>query len=314
MRSQRPRPRSGGRIAKGFVATAAILAVTGCSALGFSDNGATGPPRISPNPQPDVAAAMVEGRPTPDARLNACELLDLTPAELIELTDADMPAVEPIGSGDLGLMCTYGGPGSPELYELQQAEAEAEAEAEADAETEDDAEDEAETEEAEADADTEAGEEPQAVPGADAVTPEVKPMPTTSPTTTRAGERDDVPDTFAAGVAKPRGGPQAALRGQPAMLGVRYVCSEVRGGDAASVEDAPPAAPEAPAPVEPELDTAYIDCVAAPTGGGVEVHTILIADNDLWHITLISPETPRSPDAEARAFEGLHRVAEHILD
>ena len=151
--------------------------------------------------------------------------------------------------------------------------------------------------------------------GADTTT-EVKPMPTTSPTTTRTttGERDEIPDTFAAGVVKPRGGPQAALRGQPAMLGVRYACSEIRGADGASIEDAPPAAPEAPAPVRPELDTAYIDCVAAPTGGGVEVHTILIADNDLWHITLISPETPRSPEAEARALEGLRRVAEHILD
>ncbi|MBC7295063.1 MAG: hypothetical protein H5T79_01745 [Dietzia sp.] len=282
MRSQRPRPGTGGRIARGFVASAAMVAVSGCSALGFSDAGETGPPRISPEPRPDIAAAMVEGRPDPDTRLNACELLDLTPAELIELTDADMPEVEPIGSGNLGLMCTYGGPGSPELYEMQQAEADAEAEAEAGADT----------------------------------TTEVKPMPTTSPTTTRTttGERDEIPDTFAAGVVKPRGGPQAALRGQPAMLGVRYACSEIRGADGASIEDAPPAAPEAPAPVRPELDTAYIDCVAAPTGGGVEVHTILIADNDLWHITLISPETPRSPDAEARALEGLRRVAEHILD
>ncbi|MDZ4235317.1 MAG: hypothetical protein U1C73_16500, partial [Dietzia sp.] len=107
---------------------------------------------------------------------------------------------------------------------------------------------------------------------------------------------------------------QAALRGQPALLGVRYACSEVRGDESASIADAPPGAPEAPAPVLPELSTAYIDCAAAPTGGGVEVHTILIADNDLWHITLISPETPRSPDAEARALAGLHRVAEHILD
>ncbi|MBB1031871.1 hypothetical protein G6027_13460 [Dietzia sp. SLG310A2-38A2] len=312
MRSQRPRPGSGGRIARGFVASAAVLAVSGCSALGFSDNGEAGPPRISPEPRPDVAAAMVEGRPDPDARLNACELLDLTTAELIELTDADMPEVEPIGSGDLGLMCTYGGPGSPELYEMQQAEAESDADADADADDEDETDADAG---AETEADAEAGDESEAVPGADATTPEVKPMPTTSPTTTRpsAGERDEIPDTVAAGVVKPRGGPQAALRGQPAMLGVRYACSEIRGGDAASIDGAPPAAPEAPAPVDPELDTAYIDCAAAPTGGGVEVHTILIADNDLWHVTLISPETPRSPDAEARALEGLHRIAEHIL-
>lgn len=325
MRSQRPRPRSGRRVARVFVASAAVLAVSGCSALGLSDTAETGPPRISPNPQPDVAAAMVEGRPAPDARMNACELLDLTPAELIELTDADMPEVEPIGSGDLGLICTYGGPGSPELYEMQQEEAETESEAGSELDAEDqsetgttaseDTESETESEtDAETDAEAEAGEEPEAVQDADGVTTEGESTNSPTTTTTTAGERDDVPDTVAAGVVKPRGGPQAALRGQPTMLGVRYACSEVRGGDAATVEAAPPAAPGAPTSVAPELDTAYIDCVAAPTGGGVEVHTILVADDDLWHITLISPETPRSPETEARALRGLHRVAEHILD
>ena len=72
-------------------------------------------------------------------------------------------------------------------------------------------------------------------------------------------------------------------------------------------------APGAPAPVRPDLATAYIDCVAAPTGGGVEVHTILVAGDELWHITLLKPETPRSPDAEASALSGLHRVAQRIL-
>ena len=72
-------------------------------------------------------------------------------------------------------------------------------------------------------------------------------------------------------------------------------------------------APGAPAPVRPDLATAYIDCVAAPTGGGVEVHTILVSGDELWHITLLKPETPRSPDAEASALSGLHRVAQRIL-
>ncbi|PAY23412.1 hypothetical protein CEY15_08870 [Dietzia natronolimnaea] len=297
MRSQRPRTAPGGRVALGSAASAAVLAIAGCSASGVAGNGETGPPRISPAPQPDIAAAMIEGRPAPDDRLNACELLDLPTDELIEFTGADMPEIEPIGSGDLGLICTYGGPGSLELYEMQQSEAT--------------------TEEAE-DADGSDTADDDTADTADTATTstEVKPMPTTSPTSPRtaAADRDEIPDTFAAGVVKPRGGPQAALRGQPALLGVRYACSEVRGDESASIADAPPGAPEAPAPVLPELGTAYIDCAAAPTGGGVEVHTILIADNDLWHITLISPETPRSPDAEARALAGLHRVAEHILD
>ena len=56
----------------------------------------------------------------------------------------------------------------------------------------------------------------------------------------------------------------------------------------------------------------YIDCVAAPTGGGVEVHTILVSGDELWHITMLRPETPRSPQAEAAALAGLHRVAQEI--
>ncbi|MBB1022409.1 hypothetical protein G6030_14120, partial [Dietzia sp. E1] len=108
-------------------------------------------------------------------------------------------------------------------------------------------------------------------------------------------------------------GAEAALAGQATLLGVRYACSEVRGSDAAAIQDAAPAAPGAPAPVRPDLATVYIDCVAAPTGGGVEVHTILVAGDELWHITLLKPETPRSPDAEASALSGLHRVAQRIL-
>ena len=43
------------------------------------------------------------------------------------------------------------------------------------------------------------------------------------------------------------------------------------------------------------------------------MHTILVADNDLWHLVLLGPETPRSPEAEAEALAGLHRVAAGIL-
>ena len=292
----------GNRVARVLVVLSTTMAVSACSALELSDSADSGPPRISPNPQSEVAAAMVEGRPAPDMRLNACELLDLTPARVIELTGADMPEVEPTGSGDLGLLCTYGGPGSPERYDALLAEAEvAEAEAEAPT-TEESAPGESETD---ADTDTD--------PADTAATT----APTTAASTPVTSEPaalvpDDVPDTIAAGAVKPRGGPQAALAGQAAMLGVRYACSEIRGANAGFVEGAAPP-PQAPAPVRPEPDTAYIDCVAAPTGGGLEVHTILIADNDLWHITFVSPGTPRSPETDARALAGLHRVAEHIL-
>lgn len=293
MEKQRPRPRSGERVARVLAALSTTIAVSGCSALGLSEPADSGPPRISPIPLPEVAAAMVEGRSAPDTRLNACGLLDLTTARVIELTGADIPEVDPTGSGDLGLLCTYGGPGSPERYAAQQAEAEADADAAAELDS----------------AGVTAATTTVASPTASTATV------TSEPT---ALAPDDVPDTFAAGAVKPPSGSRASLAGQAAMLGVRYACSEIRGEDGETVEgetvegDAPP--PQAPAPVRPEPDTAYIDCVAAPTGGGVEVHTILVADNDLWHIALVSPGTPRSPETDAWALAGLHRVAEHILD
>lgn len=293
MRSPRPRPAPGRRLARGSAALAAVAAaaaVAGCTAA--QDAADSGPPRLTPNPQYDVAAAMVEGRSAPDERLNACELLDLSTEEVIELTRADMPEVDPTGSGDLGLLCTYGGPGSPERLE---AEEEAAAESETGAESEEEAEDTTES------------------TTAASPTTTVTTSTTATTATTAAFDPDIVPDTFAAGVVTPRGGADAALAGQATLLGVRYACSEVRGSDAAVIEGAAPAAPGAPAPVRPDLDTAYIDCVAAPTGGGIEVHTILVSGDELWHITLLGPETPRSPEAEAAALTGLHRVAQRIL-
>lgn len=286
MRSMRPSRPSVSRGVPGLVTLAAALVLTGCASGADDDN--PGPPRLTPNPQYDVAAEMIDSRPAPEERLNACELLDLTTTEVIELTGAVMPEVEPTGSGDLGLICTYGGPGSPER-----------AEAEADAE------------DGESGGTGEAGDD-------DA---------TTDPTTTEAAatttgaisatawdvDSDGVPDTFAAGVAEPTGGADAALAGQPQMLGVRYACSDVRGPEASTVDGAPAAAPGAPAPTAPALATAHIDCIASPTGGGVEVHTILVVDDYLWHVTLLRPETPRTPEAEAEALAGLHRVAADVL-
>ena len=269
MRSQRPRPASGRRLAGGFAALAATVAVAGCTATG-PGSGDAGPPRLTPNPRHDVAAEMVEGRPAPEERLNACELLDLTTEEIIDLTGADMPEVAPTGSGDLGLLCTYGGPGSPERYQAGLA-------------------------------------------GTSTTDASMTTSATTATTTPPAFDPDVVPDTVAAGVVTPRDGAQAALAGQAALLGARYACSEIREAGAAEAGLTAPGEPGAPAAVGPRPATMYIDCVAAPTGGGVEVHTILVSADELWHITMLRPETPRSPQTEAVALAGLHRVAQEII-
>lgn len=292
MRSLRPSRPSVSHGVPGMLTLAAALVLAGCSG-GGDDTG--GPPRLTPKPQYDAAAAMIDSRPAPEERLNACELLDLTTAEVIELTGADMPEVEPTGSGDLGLICTYGGPGSPER-------AAGEDDDDAIAGTEADA-------EAEAEASTETGTNSDLTATTTATT-----TGTATDSTAWDFDSDLIPDTFAGGVVVPEGGAAAALAGQPQMLGVRYACSDVRGSRASAVHDAPAAAEGAPAPVQPALPTAYIDCIASPTGGGVEVHTILVVDDQLWHITLLRPEIPRTPEAESEALTGLHRVAEHLLD
>lgn len=314
MRSQRPRPAHGRRLARGstvLAAIAVVAAAAGCTA--GPDAGDSGPPRLTPNPRHDIAAAMVEGRPAPDERLNACELLDLTTEEIIQLTRADMPGVDPTGSGDLGLLCTYGGPGSPERLEVERSAAAATDTETTGAETTVTGADGVETT-VTATEDTETTEaEDETGAGAGAGAEQTTSAAVTTSPTAPAFDAGIVPDTFAAGVVTPRAGAEAALAGQATLLGVRYACSEVRGSDAAAIQDAAPTAPGAPAPVRPDLATAYIDCVAAPTGGGVEVHTILVSGDELWHITLLKPETPRSPDAEASALSGLHRVAQRIL-
>ena len=89
------------------------MVAAGCS----GDDVDAGPPRVTPVPNHDAAQAMIEGGQVDQERLNACELLDLSVDEVIDLTRATMPEVEPTGSGDLGLICTYGGPGSTERAE-----------------------------------------------------------------------------------------------------------------------------------------------------------------------------------------------------
>ena len=299
LRSSSPSPSRG---VTGALAAVAALTLAGCSGLG--DEAESGPPRLTPNLQMDAAEAMIASSGSANERLNACELLDLTTAEVITLTDAEMPDVEPTGSGDLGLICTYGGPGSP-----ARAEAETDTDSDADLDDSDDSDDSGGLD------GTDGLNGTDGVGGVGGTGPWNLGATTTTTETPGppAFEPGIVPDTFAAGVVEPQGGAEAALAGQPLMLGARYACSEVRGTLAATVEGAPPAAPGAPGPVSPPLATAFIDCLAAPTGGGVEVHTILVSGDYLWHITLVQPETARSPGAEAEALAGLHRVARQIL-
>lgn len=274
------------------------MVAAGCS----GDDVDAGPPRVTPVPNHDAAQAMIEGGQVDQERLNACELLDLSVDEVIDLTRATMPEVEPTGSGDLGLICTYGGPGSTERAE--------------------DADDAGNASEDDDTVDPDSGEAATSTTS----TSTTSTSTTSTSTSTSAAEESDedakggksdsgtVPDTFAAGVVMPIGDVQTALAGQQRLLGNRYACSAIRGADADSVTGAPGSAPGAPPPTQPGLDTAYIDCVAAPTGGGVEAHTILISDDYLWHITLLQPETERSDRNIVAAIAGLHRVAEHILD
>ena len=309
MRTQRSRPAHRHRPVPGLVALAAAVSVAGCTAAG-PDSATPGPPRLSPAPQHEVAAAMVEGRPAPDERLNACELLGLTTEQIIDLTGAVMPEVTPTGSGDLGLLCTYGGPGSPERYEAVLAGADPTAtDLTATGTADDPVGDSTDDGEAET-ADGEAADGDAAVDDPTTIAATTTPTTPTSP----AFDPDIVPDTFAAGVVRPRGGAEAALAGQPALLGVRYTCSDIRGPGGSGAALSVPSAPEAPAVVEPDLATSYIDCVAAPVGGGVEAHTILVSGDELWHIALLKPETLRSPVAEASALAALHRVAEQIVN
>ena len=304
MRWPRLLPPSGLRGATGVAALAVVMVAAGCS----GDDVDAGPPRVTPVPNHDAAQAMIEGGQVDQERLNACELLDLSVDEVIDLTRATMPEVEPTGSGDLGLICTYGGPGSTERADDTDA---------AGNRTED-----YDT------VDPDSGEAATSTTSTSA-SPTSTTSTSASPTSTSTSAADDsddedvkdetsdsraVPDTFAAGVVMPIGDVQTALAGQQRLLGNRYACSAIRGADADSVTGAPGSAPGAPPPTQPGLDTAYIDCVAAPTGGGVEAHTILISGDYLWHITLLQPETERSDRSIVAAIAGLHRVAEHILD
>lgn len=283
----------------GAMAIVATMVLAGCS--GNGDDVEAGPMRITPTPNPEAAAAMIAHAQSDDPRLDACALLDQSTAEIIQLTGASMPETDPTGTGDLRLVCTYGGPSSAES---------------AAGEGDDD-----DTTATSTDGATTTSVTTSATPTSttattdadadDATTSGATTSGTATPTT--AFDPDLIPDTFAAGVVRPVGGAEAALASQPVLLGARLACSEVRGTMAATIEGAPAASPEAPGPASPPLATAFIDCVSTPTGGGVEVHTIFIDGDDLWHMVMLQPETPRTAEAETEALAGLHRVARQVL-
>ena len=284
----------------GAMAIVATMVLAGCS--GNGDDVEAGPMRITPTPNPEAAAAMIAHAQSDDPRLDACALLDQSTAEIIQLTGASMPETDPTGTGDLRLVCTYGGPSSAER---------AAGEGDEDDDTTATSTDGATTTNVTTSATPTSTTATTDADADDATTSGATTSGTATPTT--AFDPDLIPDTFAAGVVRPVGGAEAALASQPVLLGARLACSEVRGTMAATIEGAPAASPEAPGPASPPLATAFIDCVSAPTGGGVEVHTIFIDGDDLWHMVMLQPETPRTAEAETEALAGLHRVARQVL-
>lgn len=284
----------------GAMAIVATMVLAGCS--GNGDDVEAGPMRITPTPNPEAAAAMIAHAQSDDPRLDACALLDQSTAEIIQLTGASMPETDPTGTGDLRLVCTYGGPSSAKS---------AAGEGDEDDDTTATSTDGATTTSVTTSATPTSTTATTDADADDATTSGATTSGTATPTT--AFDPDLIPDTFAAGVVRPVGGAEAALASQPVLLGARLACSEVRGTMAATIEGAPAASPEAPGPASPPLATAFIDCVSAPTGGGVEVHTIFIDGDDLWHMVMLQPETPRTAEAETEALAGLHRVARQVL-
>ena len=284
----------------GAMAIVATMVLAGCS--GNGDDVEAGPMRITPTPNPEAAAAMIAHAQSDDPRLDACALLDQSTAEIIQLTGASMPETDPTGTGDLRLVCTYGGPSSAKS---------AAGEGDEDDDTTATSTDGATTTNVTTSATPTSTTATTDADADDATTSGATTSGTATPTT--AFDPDLIPDTFAAGVVRPVGGAEAALASQPVLLGARLACSEVRGTMAATIEGAPAASPEAPGPASPPLATAFIDCVSAPTGGGVEVHTIFIDGDDLWHMVMLQPETPRTAEAETEALAGLHRVARQVL-
>jgi|GEM_PF-3844262 len=290
-RSPRRAPRLAGALAL------ALVVSTACTHGSGDADESSGPPRLTPQPDRDLASSLATVRASTDAKLDACALLAVGPLRVAQLTGATLPDTPPSNPGDLSAMCTYGGPGTRPTPTTAAAPTTAGAE------------------------DGSVSGDGQAAP----TTPGTVASSTTRPSPARAttsrnepadqdGEADDgtpTPDSVTAAAVRPAGDVRAALALQPEQLRTLYRCSSVRGQGAVPGAQAQPGAP---AEVKPQLATSYVDCSATPTGGGTEVHTVLVAGRELWHLALIKPGTPRTPQSELDALAGLHRLAAELLD
>lgn len=187
----------------GAMAIVATMVLAGCS--GNGDDVEAGPMRITPTPNPEAAAAMIAHAQSDDPRLDACALLDQSTAEIIQLTGASMPETDPTGTGDLRLVCTYGGPSSAER---------AAGEGDEDDDTTATSTDGATTTSVTTSATPTSTTATTDADADDATTSGATTSGTATPTT--AFDPDLIPDTFAAGVVRPVGGAEAALASQPA--------------------------------------------------------------------------------------------------
>ena len=214
-----------------------------------------------------------------------CDLLGLPTSKVIALTGATMPAsVPPGGAGELSTMCSYGGPGTA---------------ADATATTDPDAPD-LGTDDAEKDAEEKTRRQATATG-----TPSTS---ATSETSSAAAHPEKTPDTVTASVVAPGGDARTALAAQTTQLGALYACSGLRGPSAGPQAATPPV-PGSPIEVKPDPAQVYFDCVATPTGGGTEVHTMLLAGKRLWHLAFVRPGTPRTTQSQLDALAGLHKLA-----
>lgn len=264
---------------------AALLALAGCGGHPADQNAQASPTRITPTPDTAALPAMTTARAATDLTLDACDLLGLPTSRVIALTGATMPAsVPPGGAGELSTMCSYGGPGTA---------------ADATATTDPDAPD-LGTDDAEKDAEEKARRQ-ATVTG----TPSTS---ATSETSSAAAHPEKTPDTVTASVVAPGGDARTALAAQTTQLGALYACSGLRGPSAGPQAATPPV-PGSPIEVKPDPAQVYFDCVATPTGGGTEVHTMLLAGKRLWHLAFVRPGTPRTTQSQLDALAGLHKLA-----
>lgn len=309
---QRTGDRGLSRLAATIVALTVLAVPLGCATPQQASTSASGePPRLTPTPDEAAAKAMESVHASTDLTLDACALLDLTPVRIAALTGTNLGDTEAPVAGHARNICTYGGPGSEPTTSPTGTTTSTGATSTA-------------TSTGTTGTVTSTGTsttEPTGTgpTGSTAITTTAG-TSTTSTTTGDPGEETGPRlDTVTVAVVEPGDDVATALADLPRQVAPTYSCSEVRGTGAtstpsdAATEDAQNSDRPGPPPAEPELATSYVDCVTTPTGGGTEVHTIMVDGSRLWHLVATRPDTPREPAAEARGLVGLHRLAMHIL-